>query len=64
MENVVNIYIYINYKMFLQHMIKEGVGIWSDGLHVLVPLFSGVSLESEEILEDFGLFVLFLFRNV
>ena len=34
--------------MFLQDKIKEGAGIWRGGLYVLVPLFSGVSLEGGE----------------
>jgi len=35
--------------MFLQDKIKEAARIWRDGLYVLVPLFSGVLLEREEI---------------
>jgi hypothetical protein len=45
--------IYINYKIYLKDKTRGGVGIGRDGLYVLLPLFSGVSWEREEILGDF-----------
>jgi hypothetical protein len=61
-------YVYSDYRMYLQDKIrKEAVGIiWRDGLYLLVPLFSCLSLERDvnlNILDFCYLLLMHVFRS-
>jgi hypothetical protein len=60
--------IYSDYKIYLLCKINgEGVdNILRDGLRILVPLFSRIALEREDVFEDFGILLCYInvFRNL
>jgi hypothetical protein len=62
-------YVYSDYRMYLQDKIWKGVVgiIWRDGLFLLVPFFSCLSLERDmylNILDFCYLLLMHMFRNV